>query len=486
MKNKLIYIVLLFLCSKSFEQSIIIVTPNNNSRNYLKKQFNFYSIDKFQTRNHIIFSNTELDTIIKNNSEVCFYEDEQSSQPSFILFPNDTLYINVSSKDSVEFYSTNKIRNNEIECLTQLYRKYGTLFYEDFLAQDRIPFANKTRKDNYIMEDKKWFATFKKHLPKVPATNAERDSMIYDIYQKRINFLNHYFQKNKISERFINMVYSYFLYRYMFLSIKGFTNSKEKELSDRLKKIISEENTFNDSLINYCNSYRGFLRYYNEYLTTMRLNRKPTESEEIMNADTSFRGKSRNHLLYSITSSILTKKVRNDTVINYFLKSCTDEDYTNIARTIITEKNIDKNEQKILIDNTGKSSSISYVIKQNKNKIVFIDFWASWCMPCMNEMSYSKTLSAKYKNLPVKFIYISMDDSKPSWKSTISNFKSFMDSTNSFILLNNFSSELAKKLQITTIPRYILIGKDGKVISADAPRPSDPKLKALLDQYINK
>jgi hypothetical protein len=46
------------------------------------------------------------------------------------------------------------------------------------------------------------------------------------------------------------------------------------------------------------------------------------------------------------------------------------------------------------------------------------------------------------------------------------------------------NSSLTKEFNLNTIPRYIIINKKGKVVNMDAPRPSDPKLKPLLDKLI--
>ncbi|RDB05083.1 hypothetical protein DVG78_16085 [Runella aurantiaca] len=51
---------------------------------------------------------------------------------------------------------------------------------------------------------------------------------------------------------------------------------------------------------------------------------------------------------------------------------------------------------------------------------------------------------------------------------------------------NAKQSEIAKQFNLSSIPRYVLIGKDGKVFSADAPRPGDPKLRKLFDELLKK
>ena len=122
-------------------------------------------------------------------------------------------------------------------------------------------------------------------------------------------------------------------------------------------------------------------------------------------------------------------------------------------------------------------------LQKFKNKLVYIDIWASWCIPCIEQFQYSNKLYKNYDSSKLKIIYLSFDNDINSWKKASFNYNIPIKS--SFFVINNFNSEFAKKFKITTIPRYLLIGKDGKIILEDAPRPSDSKLKILIDKYIN-
>lgn len=47
-------------------------------------------------------------------------------------------------------------------------------------------------------------------------------------------------------------------------------------------------------------------------------------------------------------------------------------------------------------------------------------------------------------------------------------------------------SDIAKVYEIKGIPRFMVFGKDGKIVNTDAPRPSDPELKELIDTELKK
>ncbi|HEX9825397.1 MAG TPA: TlpA disulfide reductase family protein [Flavobacteriaceae bacterium] len=113
-------------------------------------------------------------------------------------------------------------------------------------------------------------------------------------------------------------------------------------------------------------------------------------------------------------------------------------------------------------------------------KYVYIDIWATWCTWCLKEVPYLKELEKKYeKNDNIEFVSISIDfnDRHEAWKKMIEKkelggVQLFADSA--------FQSDFIKKYKITGIPRFILIDPEGNIISANAPKPSNPELLKLF------
>lgn len=96
-----------------------------------------------------------------------------------------------------------------------------------------------------------------------------------------------------------------------------------------------------------------------------------------------------------------------------------------------------------------------------EEKYVLIDFWASWCAPCREELPYIKGLYKKYSNDGFEVISITQDKDLEAWKNAI--FKERIDSWRHFSTLENNDSIL-KNYFVNGIPHKILIDKDGKII----------------------
>ena len=128
-------------------------------------------------------------------------------------------------------------------------------------------------------------------------------------------------------------------------------------------------------------------------------------------------------------------------------------------------------------DINGKEVSLNDL----KGKVVLLDLWATWCGPCRTEEPHWEKLNEEYKDKPVAFVGVSVDQDKPKWEEYLKTKK-----LKGIQVHAGSSSELAKAYKANSIPRYILIDKAGNLISADSPRPSDPKLKGLLDEWLKK
>lgn len=130
----------------------------------------------------------------------------------------------------------------------------------------------------------------------------------------------------------------------------------------------------------------------------------------------------------------------------------------------------------------GENITWNKILEKHKGKVVYVDFWASWCGPCRAEAPASKLLKNRFKVKDVVFINISMDENSAAWKKASKS--DGLDNAENYILIQPQKSDLKKRYQITSIPRYFLINKSGKVVDSKASRPSDSKIAAEIDRLL--
>lgn len=120
-----------------------------------------------------------------------------------------------------------------------------------------------------------------------------------------------------------------------------------------------------------------------------------------------------------------------------------------------------------------------------KGKYVYIDVWATWCGPCIQQIPYLQNLEKQYHDKNIAFVSISTDESQRSggsWEAAENKWRNFVQKRNmsGFQLWSGQDYSFQIAYQINSIPRFILIDPQGNIVDSNAPRPSDPKLRSLL------
>ena len=116
-----------------------------------------------------------------------------------------------------------------------------------------------------------------------------------------------------------------------------------------------------------------------------------------------------------------------------------------------------------------------YVLADFRGKYVYIDMWATWCGPCKREIPYLKSLEEKFKDAQITFLSLSVDRDKAAWEKMVRE-----GNLSGVQLYLGTGSSFQEAYRVESIPRFILLDKEGRIISNDMSRPSsDETLSAL-------
>lgn len=119
-----------------------------------------------------------------------------------------------------------------------------------------------------------------------------------------------------------------------------------------------------------------------------------------------------------------------------------------------------------------------------EGKVLVIDFWATWCGVCIENLPAYSELASQYKdNDKIQFITISIDarSSEKRWKYSLPRHK-LMDLVN--LICPEKESEFAQAFHVRGVPRYVIIGPDRKIVNDPANTPHSG-LKEQIEEVLS-
>lgn len=174
-----------------------------------------------------------------------------------------------------------------------------------------------------------------------------------------------------------------------------------------------------------------------------------------------------------------------------FIKLNIDKIKNNELHNLFTERvnSLKTNAKPItFLSNQDSSSKIienvfADLTERFKGKVIYLDFWATWCGPCRSEFPFSHSLAKEFENENVAFVYICMDSEFEKWKKSTTDLKL---NQNQYFLNEVESKVLRQKFQIHGLPTYFIVNKKGEIVDKDAPRPSNPITKSKIIELVNE
>ena len=114
-------------------------------------------------------------------------------------------------------------------------------------------------------------------------------------------------------------------------------------------------------------------------------------------------------------------------------------------------------------DQDGNPVKASDIISKPGTRYVLIDFWASWCGPCMNELPYLKQAYSLYSPMGFEIIGVSLDREREPWIEAIKeNEMNWIHVSD----LNYWSNEVARQYNINSIPANFLVECETGIVVA--------------------
>lgn len=117
-----------------------------------------------------------------------------------------------------------------------------------------------------------------------------------------------------------------------------------------------------------------------------------------------------------------------------------------------------------------------------KGKYILVDIWATWCGPCKGELPSLAKQEKAFEGKNVVFLSISVDKDVKKWGEFVKEKKLKGVQVNA----GKAAQEIAKLYNVRGIPRFMLLGKDGKVVDGNFLRPSNKDFASTLKREIAK
>lgn len=305
------------------------------------------------------------------------------------------------------------------------------------------------------------------------------------IYKYAIKLLDSLKEKNSISNDFYEANLLNQKIKFATAKVRQARNEQEKIVVEDLDVKLSDETLLANK------EYISFLRtivLYKYFKKEKRVSNS-IQFDYVADNETFLNKNTKQALLDSYLKSVFfVEKPKFEKYLTKFNEINTNKELKSKWIRIATEEKLNKEKLNNTHSRVGDLTNLvndnkqtfREVLNNHKGKIVLVDFWASWCSPCRQEMPYLKDLKSQFDKTEFKIIEISIDKDYAAWVRA-STLENLVNDEDNYIITNWEKSSLYKNYNIKMIPRYLLFGKDGKIIDANAPRPSQKELVELIN-----
>ena len=126
--------------------------------------------------------------------------------------------------------------------------------------------------------------------------------------------------------------------------------------------------------------------------------------------------------------------------------------------------------------------SLKELLARYEGKPVYIDFWATWCVPCRQDISRSKESKAYLEERGIAYVYFAVKDNEEQWEKVSAELG--IDK-HQYFLLDSGNSPLEAHVSCREIPRYLLLNAQHDIENLQAPRPTPEQFDDLKRNVEN-
>lgn len=266
------------------------------------------------------------------------------------------------------------------------------------------------------------------------------------------------------------------------------TGNPEYEVSDEFPSEVEEMDFNNPVDYQYSSQYRNLLK---EYLNELAEKKTPEDGDSYLT------------YLETIHTEVTDTLVKNDLIHLISDKALTYtsnmeefyKKYMGYSTSAKNKREITDMYNKLKLTARGKPSPkfTDYINYEGgktslddltgNGKYLYIDIWATWCGFCKKEIPLLKNFEIKYHGKNIDFVSINVDKKNmiEKWKETIIDKE--MGGVQLFAGDSHLNLDFTKNFLIKGLPRFIILDPEGKIVTANAPRPSDgEKLDEIFEE----